>query len=188
MKRILAVIAIFAGLAACRDPKPPVGPDGQLSPPFVVFDSAGVLGAGLDIFVNTDRGITDWLGPPSDGRLAAYPPGQQFGFVAAVMLGDPTPGRRQFKDMRAYRTLQFELRGAAGGEVVEVGIKDDLDPDNGSETKVSVTVSQAWTPHSYPLATFTTADLSRIYLLFELVFNGTAGRSVSFRNVRYTAP
>ena len=61
------------------------------------------------------------------------------------------------------------------------------DPDNGAEAKVQLSLTQAWTPYSFPLTAFTTADLTRIYLLFELVFSGPSSRSVYFRNVRYTA-
>jgi hypothetical protein len=186
MKKSVAVVVACISLAACGGDPPVTGPDNSTQQAFVVFDSAGALGAGLDIFVNTDKGITDWLGAPSDGRLATYPSGQQFGFVGAVVAGNPNPGSRPLKDMTAYRTLQFELRGAVGGEVVEVGIKDNLDPDDGSETKIALTLTQAWTPYSYPLTSFASANLSRIYLLFELVLNGPSGRSVYFRNVRYT--
>lgn len=186
--KAVAILAACISLAGCNgsDDPPGVGPGGSTQP-FVVFDGTGALGDGLDIFVNTDTGVTNWLSVAADGRLAAYPSGQQFGFAAAVVAGDPRPGFRPRKNMAAYRTLEFELRGAAGGEVVEIGIKDDLDPDNGAEAKVQLSLTQAWTPYSFPLTAFTTADLTRIYLLFELVFSGPASRSVYFRNVRYTA-
>jgi hypothetical protein len=153
--------------------------------PFVVFESSGGLGQGLDIFVNTDTGTTNWLSATAEGQLAAYPSGQQFGFVAAVLAGDPNLGNRPRRDLSMYRTLRFELRGAVGGEVIEVGIKDNTDPDNGSETKKGFTLTSNWTTHSVVLTEFATADLTRLYLLFELVFSGPVGRSVYFRNVRF---
>lgn len=146
---------------------------------------AGLPAAGLDVFVNTDRQRTDWLSVAPDGALAAYPSGQQFGFVAYVLAGDSTPGRRPQDDLSPFRIVKLQLRGAIGGESVEVGIKDNTDPDDGSEVKRAVTVTAAWQDYEFSLTGFSTADPKRLYVLFELVFSGATGRSVYFRDVRY---
>jgi hypothetical protein len=153
--------------------------------PFVIIGSDGAVSSGNDLFVNTDQGLTAWASREPDGILAAYPAGQQFGFVAAVIAGNVTPGSRPVKDLSSYKSLQFEIRGAAGGESVEIGVKDADDPDNGTETKKPLTLTTQWSSQSFALSEFTSATLSRIYVTFEVVFNGPSARSAYFRNVRY---
>lgn len=154
-------------------------------PGFVVLDASSALAAGFDIFVNTDRGLTSWLTRTGDEMQAAYPTDQLFGFVAIVLAGNSNLGSRPSRDMSSYRTLQVQMRGAVGGETFDVGIKDNTDPDDGSETKRTITVSSSWQTYSFTLADFRTADLRRLYLLFEIVFNGRNGRTVFFKDVRY---
>jgi hypothetical protein len=144
------------------------------------------LGQGLDLFVDTDRQQRTWVSTSADGLRAAYPPGQQWGFLGAVLPGNTTPGSRPGRDLSGYRHLHVELLGSTGGEPVQIGIKDNTDPDDGSETRKSEVLSQNWRTFTYPLADFGSADLTRVYLVFELVFNGGTGRTVLVRNVRYT--
>src|SRR5687768_1451775 len=116
-------------LAACGGTSPP-GPSPPPEP-LVVLNASGALSAGFNLFVNTDRQRIDWLSTTPEGLLAAYPEGQQFGFIAAVLAGESAPGSRPVRDLSVYRTLHVQLRGAAGGESVEIGIKDNTDPDDG---------------------------------------------------------
>jgi hypothetical protein len=160
----------------------PVAPVAQ---PLIVIDERGQLAGGFDLLVNTDRGRTEWLTLIPEGLQAAYPSGQQFGFVGAVLLGPTAPGSRSGRDLSAYRTLQITVRGSAGGESIEVGIKDSDDPDTGAETKKTFQLTTSYQTLSMPLADFTTADLKKVYLFFEIVFSGASGRTVFFRDVRY---
>ena len=184
MKRMVAVLGVVLALVACSSNPTPTGP-GPVSAPLVVIDSSGVLASGFNLLVNTDQGQTTWLSQTPDGLLAAYPSGQQFGFVAGVLSGNTNPGSRPGRDLSAYKTLQIQLRGAVGGESVQIGIKDNQNPDNGSEVKETAVLTSSWQTFSFPLADFTTANLKQIYLLFELVFGGPTGESVYFRGVQY---
>jgi hypothetical protein len=144
-----------------------------------------VFNGEFDLLVDTDRQQRDWLSKVADALLAEYPSNQVWGFVGAVMKGNASPGSRPFMDLSSYKTLEIQIRGASGGESVEIGIKDNTDPDNGTETKKVEVLTVNWQTLSYPLADFTTADLTSVYLLFEIVFNGAPARSVYFRDVRY---
>jgi hypothetical protein len=165
-------------LSACRTPSEPTPTE------FVVLNEAGQLACDCDLLVNTDRGRTEWLTPGSDGLQAAFPSGQVWGFIAAVKRGNTTLGSRPGVDMSAYRTLQMQLRGTANGSV-DVGIKDATDPDTGVESRRSVNVTTSWQPVSFNLSDFTTAEKTRIYLFFELVFSGSIASTVLVRDVRY---
>ena len=182
MNMLLLIVLVWFG---CGGHDTPTTPSSVASEPFVVINASGQLGQGLDLFVDTDRQLRNWLSNVSDGLQAAYPPGQQWGFVGAVLLGSTTLGTRPGKDLSGYKTLQIDLRGAVGGESVQIGIKDNTDPDDGSEVKKTEVLSPGWQTFTYSLTDFRTADLTRVYLLFEIVFDGTTGRTVYLRNVRY---
>ena len=171
MKRLCTWIVVALVAGSCRGPSAP-----DPVTPLVIISASGQLAAGYDLLVNTDRGRTDWLTLTGDGLQASYPSGQAWGFVGAALQGNPNPGSRPSKDLSAYKTLSIQLRGAAGGESVEVGIKDNTDPDSGTETKKTVTLTTAWQPYTFNLPDFSTADRKQMYLVFELVFNGAPAR------------
>ncbi len=72
-----------------------------------------------------------------------------------------------------------------GYEVVDIGIKDNTDLDNGRETKVRVILTAAWQAYEFDLGDFLTADLSRAYVVIEFVFSGATASSIEVRRVAY---
>jgi len=68
---------------------------------------------------------------------------------------------------------------------VEVGIKDNTNPDDGSEVKRTPAITSSWQTYSFPLSTFSRSDTKRVYVPIELVFNGSTARTVYLRDVRY---
>ena len=192
MKSTWVWLAVVLACAGCGGDDSTTGPGPSSIPPpppvvqpLVVIDATGQTASGYEMLVNTDRGRTEWLTKLPDSLQAAYPSGQAWGYIAAVLAGNPAPGSRLARDLTSYRTLQVQLRGAVGGEAVEIGIKDSTDPDDGNETKKTVSLTSSWQTFTFPLTDFTTADRARVYLLFELVFNGAPARSVFVRDVRY---
>jgi hypothetical protein len=148
--------------------------------------SGTTLAPGLDMGVSSSSGRTDWLRVEGDHLLLAYPAGEQWGAVF-VTVGKPRPPPRPSRDLSAFESLVLELRGARGGEVVEIGIKSDSQPDDGSETKVPITLTPAWERHALPLAGFAGARRDRLYVVVELVFSGGSARTVLARKVQYLA-
>jgi hypothetical protein len=69
---------------------------------------------------------------------------------------------------------------------VSIGIKDNTDPDNGTETKFQEQLADSWESYTYTLADFVTADLTHLYIVTEFVFDGPAASTVEFRNIRMT--
>ena len=184
----LILIASTVALAAACSKSTPAGPDPASPPasqPLVVVDVSGAVSSGYTIFVNTDQGKTNWLSTAPDGLMAAYQGNQAWGFVAAVLAGPTALGSRPSKDFSGYKTLRIQLRGASGGESIELGIKDALDNDDGSETRKLVVLTSSWQTIDVPLTDFKTADLKHVYLTFEIVFNGATLRTIYFRDVQY---
>lgn len=149
-----------------------------------VFDSRG-LAVFYDMGVDSSHGRRDWLNLTEDGMQMAYPSDQNWGAVF-ITVGVPVDPPRPWKDFSRFGTLTIDLKGEIGGESVEVGIKDESDPDNGTETKIQISnLSTEWQTYQFPLTLFRTADLKRLYVVAEFVFAGASPKTVLFRNVRY---
>ncbi len=102
-------------------------------------------------------------------------------------MGKPTNFNRPGRDLSGYQTLSLELQGAVGGEQVWIGLKDNTDPDNGRETKMPVSnLTAGWQTFTFPLSSFRTTSLGRLYVVTEFVFeSGTPAETVCFRNIQY---
>lgn len=144
------------------------------------------LASGYDMGVNTSGNLTDWVTDLDGSMRMDYPPGQSWG-AAFITVGPPTDPPSPGQDLSSYEALSLELRGEAGGEKVWIGIKDSTDPDNSKETKILVSdLTTEWQTFSFPLSKFVTADLTRLYVVTEFVFEiGTPAETVYFRNIRY---
>jgi len=145
-----------------------------------------VLAAGYDLGVNTSGGQTNWVSDHNGYMCLGYPPNQTWGAVF-ITFGTPKPPPRPGRDLSAYQTLSLDLKGSTGGESVRVALKDNTDPDNGSEAKVLISnLTTSWQTYKIPLTSFSTADLTRLYMVTGFIFeNGTPAETVCFRNVRY---
>jgi hypothetical protein len=180
-RTMVATIAVVL-LSACRES--PTAPDNPAGAPLMVINEAGQLVGDYDLLVNTDRGRTEWLTLASDGLQAAYPSGQVWGFIGCVVRGNSTLGSRSGVDLGGYRSLQLQIKATSNVDV-QVGLKDTTDPDTGVESRRSVSVTTSWQTVSFNLTDFSTADLSRIYMLFEVVFAGSNAQTVVLRDVRF---
>lgn len=149
-----------------------------------IFDDRG-LAVLYDIGVDSSGQRRDWLEMTEGAMKMAYPAGQSWGAIF-ITVGPPADPPRPWKDFSPFRTLSVELRGKNGGESVEVGIKDSSDPDDGSETKMLVPqLSTGWQTYEFPLSSFDTADLEKLYVVTEFVFAGPTPQTVYFGNVKY---
>ena len=148
--------------------------------------SGGSLTTGYDMGVDTSGGLRNWVSNVNGQMCMAYPINQDWGAVF-ITVGPPTNPPRPGTDLSQYQTLLVELRGESGGEFVSVGVKDNTDPDDGSERKYIVSnLTSEWQSISIPLSHFTaTADLTRLYVVTEFVFEpGTPAETVCFRNIQ----
>lgn len=141
---------------------------------------------GYDMGVDDSARRRDWVTDMNGYMRMAYPGGLDWGavFITVGPLRDPP---RPGQDFSAYRTLSVELRGEVGGEFVNIGTKDNTDPNNGSETKILASnLTTSWQPFTFALSEFKTADLTRLYVVIEFVFEpGWPAQIVYFQNVKY---
>jgi hypothetical protein len=144
----------------------------------------GRLGSGLNMGVNTSGGRTDWVKASGNEMCMSYPSGQSWGAVF-ITMGKPTQPPRPSKDFSAYRKIVLELKGAKGGEAVLVGLKDNQDPDDGSEAKIRLNLTKDWGNYEIKLAeNFHTADLKKLYVVTEFVFESQA-QTVCVRKIQF---
>ena len=166
-----------------------VGPWGSYSlaqcPPDQSILTGASLASGLSIGLNTSNSRTDWL--TSDGTMLTmqYPAGQAWG-AAFLTPGLAVPrGNRPGLDMSRCQALVLDMSGDLG--VLQIGIKDSAQPDDGSETKVTLQITGQWQTYTIPLSSFSGADLKHVYVLAEFVFGGTQSQTVRVRNIKYTS-
>ena len=146
----------------------------------------GGLEAGLAFGMETSGHQRHWL-TAHDGSLAlTYPANQQWG-VMFISVGPPAPpGQRPSLDLRAYRSLVVDLRAAVDGQCVRIGVKDQHQPDNGSEVSVQRCLTTQWSTITLPLTAFTGVDLAHLYVVFEVLFQGSLSATVYVRTIRYS--
>jgi hypothetical protein len=117
----------------------------------------------------------------------AYPAGQQWGAMF-ITVGRPSPpGHRHSIDLSLYRSLSAQLRASTNGQRVRLGIKDRSQPDNGGEITIEHTLTTHWSTVALPLSLFANVDKRHLYVVFELVFQGSAAETVDLRDVRYAS-
>ena len=88
------------------------------------------------------------------------------------------------KDFSIYKTLKLELKGEEGGEKVEIGLKDETNPTDGSETKVELTLSKDWEFYEIPLSAFKGTNLKKLFMVAEFVFENEP-RKINVRHIEY---
>ncbi len=177
---LLLSLLINIGFVGCGSDQSK-GPDSGKE--FLIFSDK--LTSGFDIGVNSSSGNTGWLEDTGEGMKMSYPSGEEWGavFIVAGLVTDPPRPSEDFSD---FKTLSFEIKGENGGETVQIGLKDKDDPDDGSETKITVcNLTTEWQTITIPLNRFTTADLGNLYVVIEFVFEGSDAQTAFFRNVKY---
>ena len=105
---------------------------------------------------------------------------------SVVYFRNPTNSliEKPVKDYSSYKTLKLELKGDKGGETVSIALKDANDPDDGSETRIPLTLSDKWETYEIPLSEFKTADLQELFIVASIIFIGDA-QKINIRNIEY---
>lgn len=142
------------------------------------------LAEGFDIGLDTSRQKRDWFSKEDGYMKMAFPANQEWAALF-ITVGRSTQPPRPYKDLSAYQTLSVEMKGASGGERIEIGIKSNDQPDDGRESRVSLELKPEWKTYTIPLARFGGADLKHLYVVTEFVYNGETAQTVYFRNIKY---
>lgn len=141
------------------------------------------LGRGFDMGVDSSEHRTDWVSQAEGAMKMAYPPGQDWGAVF-ITVGKPKNPPRPSIDLSGFNFLLVEMRGGLETKV-SVGIKDNRQPDDGTERKVVVPIAEEYRRYVIPLKRFRRANIHRVYVAAEIVFDGPQAGTVWLRGVKY---
>jgi len=148
------------------------------------------LGSGYSIGLNTSGNRTDWLATEAAADFVMrYPAGQAWGSVF-ITDGMAVATNRPGIDLSTCKTLIIELSGDPGSTVA-VGIKDSNQPDDGTEAKRTLTLSGDFQTYTIPLSSFIGVNLSKVYVLCELVFGDSqqsqTAQTVRLRSIKFSS-
>jgi hypothetical protein len=142
------------------------------------------LAKGFDVGVESSEHKRDWLSKEPEYMKMSFPAYQDWAAVF-ITVGKPKDSPRLFIDLATYKTLSIDMRGQLGGEVIEIGIKSNIQPDTGEETKVTKKLTPEWKTYTFPLSDFEGADTKHVYVVAEFVYNDKTPQTVYFRNIKY---
>lgn len=152
---------------------------------YVVYNG-DKLTTGFDLGVDSSERMHDWFKDSGNEFVMNYPSGQTWGAVfITVGKAKSSPQERQFKNFSNFKTLIISMKGATGGEMVEIGIKDRKDPDDGSETKKKVTLTNMYSEYRFALHEFKTADLQNLYVITEFVFGNSFPCEIFVNSIKF---
>ena len=136
--------------------------------------------------VDSSNQQRDWLTDENGVLSLTYPAGQLWGAMF-ITVGPPVlPGTRPSLDLSAFHSLVAEMRAGSDSQCVRLGIKDNTQPDDGSEITVQQCLTTQWSLVALPLKTFANVDLKHLYIVFEVIFQGSSAATLDVRNVRYS--
>jgi hypothetical protein len=141
---------------------------------------------GYDIGINTSGEQHGWLKGKGNELVMTYPDNQDWG-AAFITVGHARHSQeeRESRDYSTYDSLFISMKGAKGGEKVDIGIKDKTNPDNGQETKKTVTLSNVYSQYAFALKDFITADREHLYVVTEFVFGQNSPCKIFVNSVKF---
>lgn len=161
----------------------PTATSTPLSSPHIVY-AGKTLASNYNLGIDTSAGLTNWVTDMGGYMCMNYPDGQDWGALFITYGPPQPPGNRPGQNLTEFDRLYFELKGETTNQTLQVGIKDNTDPDNGIETKFTITPPENWQGYSFRLSDFITADPSNLYVVIEFILGNTK-TDICFRNVMY---
>ncbi len=155
-----------------------------ISPAFDIYTGT-TLAEGFDMGVDTSGNRYSWVEDMNGSMRASYPSGQSWGVIYMTVGRPAAYGLRASMDFSDYQSLNVEMRGEDGGEVVYIGIKDRLQADNGKETLIPVVLTDTWETYTFSLSEFVGARSTQIYIPIEFVFKNIGAETIYFKDVKY---
>ena len=143
--------------------------DKTLDPDYPILVN-GKPASGFGMGIDDSQQLRNWVSTTENSLKIEYPGGLSWGAVFFTVAGNPVSPPRPYLDFSKYTRLAIEMKGATGDECVDIGIKDAQNPDDGSEIKESVQLTNDWKVFEFNLSNFTTCQLNQIYVVTEFVF------------------
>ena len=147
----------------------------------------GGLTSGLNMGVDSSEGRREWANVENGELCMRYPSDQRWGTVF-ITVGQPTDSQRPGREYSEFSRLLMTARGEPDGTQVWVGMKDSEDPDDGSESRIAIDgLNGSWKLYSFELALFRTADIRRLYVPVEFIFEGPSPSVVCVNAIEFAS-
>lgn len=145
----------------------------------------GALFHGFDIGLATSSGIKGFVTIANDSMTIKFPANQAWAVVFITVSKPVMPEVTMSK-------ITLVMKGQVGNEIVELGVKDSDDPDDGSECKLPIKLNTKWETYTIDLRTLqefcepgSPLKLSQIYIPIEFEYIGTRAQTIFIRSIQY---
>lgn len=146
----------------------------------------GIVPKSIGVFTDSDKGF-DQLKFEGNEDYIEFTIKPNLQWAAGMFIVDSL-GRnvRASKDFRDFKKISVELKGNKGGEKLQLALKDKNDPDDGTESRVDITLSKNWQTYTFDLRkNFPTANLKNLHQLAGFVVQDLKGITFFVRNIRF---
>ena len=133
--------------------------------------------AASDVFIEDFSKVEDYL--------AITYPENTYAWGTSYFLVDALYGRVNEMDFSPYSTVFVEMKGAVGGEIFDITMKDVNDPPDGTESRVEIELTTDWKVYEIKTNRFETADMKRIMVPLAFVFEGSEGKKIHVRSIQF---
>lgn len=145
----------------------------------------GRLNPKLSYGLFTSGALSNWALVEGAELCMSYPADQEWG-ILYITVGTPVSPPRPSADFSKYKKLMVELKGEQGGEQIQIAMKDKDDPDDGSEDKFPITLTNDWKTYEIDIAShFKSADVANLYVVASIEFGGAAPQNVCVRKIYF---
>ena len=146
--------------------------------------SNGDVPTGFDIKYSASSLFGNYFSKEKDYLVMAYPE-NTFEWGSPYFWVNALQGRVNEMDFSTYTKVVLEMKGEMGGEVFQIAMKDKSDPNDGSESRVSLELTSEWKVYEIETSQFATADMKTIMIPLAFIFTGPTGRKIHVRSIQF---
>tara|TARA_R110002051_G_scaffold264789_1_gene324684 strand:- start:4488 stop:5768 length:1281 start_codon:yes stop_codon:yes gene_type:complete len=136
------------------------------------------------VYAQSSSKFFDGITFGDDAMILTYPE-NTFDWGSPYFTINALNNRVTEMDFTKYKKVILEMKGAIGGEQFALAIKDKYDLPDGTESRVDITLSNAWENYEVPLDKFATADKKIIKTPLAFVFLGGEGKTIYVRSIQF---
>lgn len=133
---------------------------------------------------NTNQGVDNPFDFQDDYTIFNYPQNQLKWTVFYIQVA-ALQGRVEEINLSEFSKVIVEMKGAQGDEQFQMTMKDILDPPDGSESRVTMNLTDEWATYEIELDQFQTADMKTISMALGFIFIGDKGQSIHVRSIKF---
>ncbi len=112
-------------------------------------------------------------------------PEKTYDWASPFFIVNALNGRVNEMDFSSYSKLYIEMKGETGDEAFEITMKDKNDPPDGTESRITLELTDEWKIYEIETNKFVTADMKTIMVPLAIVFKGPIGEKIYVRSIQF---